>query len=801
MARLNNNNRLGELWDLHQQMRQGDRVEAELTQTGATRIYATDRKVNCADRDAAKRFSKGYAAVYKVVAANVGNAKADKIMKKVLKDKAKRRDGWASYWSPRKSAITKGEFGRIITETYKEVNSQMERADNDKRHKLLARLTVNNGPLPLEQVLVDPELSRLLRAQAEKDQDVKSVKSLNLLQDCEKLDKLVQEAQGLQQKLNGQGVKTKYGKEKVWFESDGKPNSFAYNNLAEDDLELTEDQEKLLKEYREKLGKMHAEFTAFKKRVMLDDGNSCYNLSPRLEEQLRSELFGYIDEQPDFNQVRRFIGNKPPTPSQPGATKPMRDEAFDSLQAGLYPALIETLKNREVSTDEVNHNTLEKWSKSMTEDDHLRMDNGTLYIKADRDPKHGKPRTNRSRRRSFVQIFKWFAGAARVHKFRRARNTVQDALAKHFGTPGKPNGDAAKSVMNRVFQGDDNRAMKKADLQQVVNYTKKQDSIQSTLSTLKHDGKLHEVNTVSPETVMRELDSKDPGQKQEVTRMLQLYSEIRGGNIQRQVQVCCQIATLLENQDPYAKNCLWFIDGYRLDFTPEARRLRGAFLRGSSSGELQRKLASELRQMACNMVKQKLTEFRDDPKVAKYLGDNLFNAAANKIDDVGAIDVLRRSAMARTGIEPGDRDGIYAHRPIDMLKDANSSVKAAFQLCCQQNGISVFAASKELAEFIENLEEYSIFSYRKKRSTWMEEFRKPAQYIDENLEITDSALNKRRGVRSANDTLKRLSKGKSITEDDARHLSRTLRWGLHLQLEKLQNAVSQAKNDMISIEN
>ncbi|MCG8652672.1 MAG: hypothetical protein MI861_22725, partial [Pirellulales bacterium] len=229
-------------------MKNANHVEANSTQIYQKFGSETVSDTRGNNREPGKRFSKGYAAVRKIVANNVGDQAADKVMKRVLKNDTTRRDGWATFWNPRKSAITRKQLGQIITEAYKEVNSQMLRVDNVERDKLLAELSGEDGkPLELHEVLKNPELSKLLRAQAIADNNVGH---LNLLRDCEDLDKLAEEARGLQVDLNVAGIKDENGKT-VHFDERGKPQPANGGKLGR--WTLAKSQKQILQNYQKVL--------------------------------------------------------------------------------------------------------------------------------------------------------------------------------------------------------------------------------------------------------------------------------------------------------------------------------------------------------------------------------------------------------------------------------------------------------------------------------------------------------------------------------------------------------------------
>ncbi|MCG8651862.1 MAG: hypothetical protein MI861_18630, partial [Pirellulales bacterium] len=372
----------------------------------------------------------------------------------------------------------------------------------------------------------------------------------------------------------------------------------------------------------------------------------------------------------------------------------------------------------------------------------------------------------------------------------------------HFGTARKPNHDVAKSVMNRVFQGNDNRSMKKTDLENVMRFTRKQNDIQAKLGILKRGGRLQDVNTVSRRTVMNEfLSGRELKNQHEVAQMLQQYGKIRGEDIRKQVRVLFHVADkLTNNNESEAKDYLLRMDRYHFDLTPKTRQLRHDFLRCESPTLQQRdELANELRQMARNLVERRLAEFRDDPKVAKYLGDNeLPNAIRKNKITQQEIGVLINSVEKST-VQYNSRKS--PNVMITTLKNRNWPITQAFQLHCQHIGVPLAWASKELAEFIDKLDHYVKYSDGcVGKTAWMKEFRELAQYIDENLKIEDNASRNDRGdARNANDTLKRLIKGKAIKWEDARHLSNTLKQDLKKKLQKLQmrvpNANPQVQND------
>ncbi|MCG8651446.1 MAG: hypothetical protein MI861_16515, partial [Pirellulales bacterium] len=523
-----------------------------------------------------------------------------------------------------------------------------------------------------------------------------------------------------------------------------------------------------------------------------------YNIGHQDRSRLKNKFAEINTERLTFRQIQELIGDKPPVDPEKETSTSIRDQAYNQLESQTYQqGLLGGLKKkREINSDEINAEKLGELWENMTEDDHLRMDKSVLYVKADWNPKSKKPWRDSSYRYSFGQFFQWFFGVTRGQKFRRARNAVQNELATHLGTRDAPDHDLAKSVMKRVFKSDKNRAMKRADLRIIKNIAQSQNDLDDCLDSFKEKGKLHQVNTVTPKVIFNDLVKDRVGDG--VAGMLQNYSQIHGRNIQRRVRVLNQIMKDLKTSESDVKHRATTLLNDP-DLTPEGRRLCKELLGGNwlsrddywgymGGGSMLRErtdLANELKKMIHNIVARELAEFRDDRKIAKYLGDNGFKPAVSEVDS-SEVNNLSESENSK--------------EMINTLADDQSPITQAFQLYCQRKGKSIVTV-KPLAKFIRKMNDYIENRHSKQNDAdWMNDFSKRARQIAENIKITDDVSRKQRdGARSANDTINRLIKGKPVALKDAKRLSETLTRSLADNFNDFQLEIPDSKPHIVNV--
>ncbi|MCG8652678.1 MAG: hypothetical protein MI861_22755, partial [Pirellulales bacterium] len=278
------------LWDLeniYRDMGQHDHIEAnqgvvckgsENGQVSHTKWYKSD-----GNRTKARRFSKGVAAVRNIVALSVGERKADEIMKQVM-GKNTRSDGFESYWNPRKTAMSKQQLGDILTAAHEEVDQQMLHIKDQRA--LLAELyqkqdfsQVNlrayGSILPVQDVLDDPRLSKYLREHCVKENQTGY---LDFLRECEKLDKLADQAENLLKKKE-------------------TANPEQRNQLETDLEKLDENIDKQVKKICDGITK----------------DNPDYNF-PGYKEVIRKKYQNFNVKNATCRQVREFFGKKPDEP-------------------------------------------------------------------------------------------------------------------------------------------------------------------------------------------------------------------------------------------------------------------------------------------------------------------------------------------------------------------------------------------------------------------------------------------------------------------------------------------------------
>ncbi|MCG8653580.1 MAG: hypothetical protein MI861_27330 [Pirellulales bacterium] len=451
--------------------------------------------------------------------------------------------------------------------------------------------------------------------------------------------------------------------------------------------------------------------------------------------QLQEKYKSFDFNKATLNDIRSFYGPKPE-----GTGQTPREEAYGNLK-NQYDHMTDRLSKGQVKKGEISRENLTALKNRMWSNEHLRMNDGTLYTKGDHEPGTKKKR--------FEDHSFRFKSYTRYAKLSRAKRAIQGWLAEMFGKAGQPNDKLAKSVMKRAFGGDGG-AMKKPQLEKVLSVAKQQEDLDAILEGLSED-EVYKINNESVANVVEQLES-NAGDK--VGEMLKLYCQVRGQDLRVFKQLIDGLREEHNDQrlKAVAQNAL-----DHLDLSPDTRRMLKSFVRGRLDFDRDDNLnrfIKRLRRDRDAFVGRKLDEFRNDPKVMETLVKKGYQAALGKIDE----ENLQQAFPGQRNVEM-----------IRTLTNSDSKVNRAFQLYTQSVGKSA-TANQQVAEFVDQLGEYD-----RNFGTWNdapENRLKLQELAKQVIKIGPQTVRDPKDVRR---TLSKLARNQDVTREDIRRLSYDLR--------------------------
>lgn len=159
------------LVSLHGQMDDKDHLEGSLVSLykAPTRKESSEKNVGFFE---ANRYADAKKHVRNIIAKQVGDARANKIMENVL-GSDQRRDGWRRFWKPNRTAISKGHLNDLINQTKQArqtYDPTIAKLSMQKRHQLIDHFDgESNKDKDLAELMQNKDANRMIRSTAKKN--------------------------------------------------------------------------------------------------------------------------------------------------------------------------------------------------------------------------------------------------------------------------------------------------------------------------------------------------------------------------------------------------------------------------------------------------------------------------------------------------------------------------------------------------------------------------------------------------------------------------------------------------------